>query len=360
MPPLRPMLARLVSEIPEHLIYEPKFDGFRCIVFRDGEEVELTSRNERPFNRYFPELVDAVKGQLPQRCILDTEIVVRTASGADPDAAPVLDFEALQLRLHPAASRVALLSREIPASLIAFDLLALGDISYLDRPFLERRAALERVLADAGPPIFRSPSTDSVELAREWFVQFEGAGLDGVIAKAPDGPYTPDQRTMFKVKHERTADCVVAGFRWHKSGPVVGSLLLGLYDASGAFQHVGVAASFSAARRAELLEELEPYRLGAGEPHPWATSHSPERVPGGSPSRWSRDRDHSWEPLRPELVAEVGYDHLEGPQRAPRFRHVTHFRRWRPDRDPRSCTFAQLEQPIAFDLDKILGSMEAG
>ncbi|MGH2770828.1 MAG: ATP-dependent DNA ligase [Actinomycetota bacterium] len=352
MPPLRPMLARLVSEIPEHLIYEPKFDGFRCIVFRDGKEVELGSRNERPLTRYFPELVAAAKDQLPQRCVLDAEIVVRTNQG--------LDFEALQLRLHPAASRVALLSREIPASLIAFDLLALDDTSYLDRPFLERRAMLGRALAHAGPPIFRSPSTSSIEAAREWFSRFEGAGLDGVIAKAPEAPYAPDRRIMFKVKHERTAECVVAGFRWHKSGPVVGSLLLGLYEDAEVLHHVGVAASFALARRSELLEEIAAHRLRPGESHPWVASGSHERIPGGSPSRWNRERDHSWEPLRPELVAEVGYDHLEGAQRAPRFRHVTHFRRWRPDRDPHSCTFEQLERPVAFDLDEVFSTGDSG
>ncbi len=356
MPPLRPMLAKLVSEIPERLIYEPKFDGFRCIVFRDGQEVELGSRNERPLTRYFPEVVAAVTDQLPQRCVLDTEIVIRTVPGEDPEGTPVLDFEALQLRLHPAASRVALLSRETPASLVAFDLLALDDTSYLDRPFLERRAALGRALAGVRPPIFRSPSTSSIELAREWFSRFEGAGLDGVIAKPPHAPYTPDQRAMFKVKPERTADCVVAGFRWHKKGPGVGSLLLGLYEDAAVLHHVGVAASFAMARRSELLEEIAPYRLHPGEPHPWVTSGFHERVPGGTPSRWNREKDHSWEPLRPELVAEVGYDHLEGTQRVSRFRHVTHFRRWRPDRDPRSCTFAQLERPATLNLDEVFSA----
>ncbi len=342
MPPVKPMLALSVPEIPEGMLYEPKFDGFRCIVFRDHDEVELGSRNERPLNRYFPDVVAAVKEYLPARAVVDGEIVVAWGSG--------LDFEALQQRIHPAASRVALLAQETPAAFIAFDLLAIDDERMMERPFSERRYALEAALEGSKPPVFLTPSTSSTELAREWFKAFEGAGLDGVIAKPGDIPYVPDKRLMFKIKHQRTADCVVGGFRWHKSGPVVGSLLLGLYDESGTLHHVGVAASFSAAQRKSLLADITPYRLGPGEHHPWAEWHGFERLPGGEPSRWNRDKDMSWEPLRPELVVEVGYDHMEGS----RFRHVAQFRRWRPDRDPRSCTFAQLEQPTHFDLADVL------
>jgi ATP-dependent DNA ligase len=341
LPPVKPLLARARDAIPAGMHYEPKFDGFRCIVFRDGDEVELGSRNERPLTRYFPEVVEAVRAQLPERCVIDGEIVVRHGEG--------LDFEALLQRIHPAASRIALLARETPASLVAFDLLALDDTSYLDRPFTDRRAALEVALADSRPPVFLTPSTDDVELAREWFRIFEGAGLDGIIAKPGDIPYAQDQRLMTKVKHDRTADCVVAGFRWHKSGPVVGSLLLGLYDDRGRLQHVGVAASFSKQRRAELVEELAPYRTEHGA-HPWEADSDVERRPGANVSRWNNAKDLSFEPLRPELVVEVAYDHMEGP----RFRHVAHFRRWRPDRDPRSCTYEQLERPVAFDLAEVL------
>ena len=342
MPPVRPMLALSVPQIPEGMLYEPKFDGFRCIVFRDGDEVELGSRNERPLNRYFPDVVTAVKRNLPSRCVLDGEIVVARGTG--------LDFETLQQRIHPAASRVALLAEETPAAFIAFDILALEDQRLMETPFSERREALAEALSTAQPPIFATPSTPSHQLAEEWFKAFEGAGLDGVIAKPADIPYVPDKRLMFKIKHQRTADCVVGGFRWHKSGPVVGSLLLGLYDDSGTLHHVGVAASFSADRRKSLLADIAPYRPRAGEAHPWSQWGGFERLPGGEPSRWNRDKDMSWEPLRPELVAEVAYDHMEGP----RFRHVAQFKRWRSDRDPRSCTFAQLEQPAAFDLAEIL------
>lgn len=342
MPPVKPMLARSVAEIPEGMLYEPKFDGFRCIVFRDGEEVELGSRNERPLNRYFPELVDAVKVNTPLRCVIDGEVVV--AAGGS------LDFEALQQRIHPAASRVAMLAQQTPSAFIAFDLLALGEESLMDKPFYQRRAALEEALSSGGSPVFLTPATDSVQLAREWFRIFEGAGLDGIIAKPKDLPYVPDKRLMFKIKHQRTADCVVAGFRWHKSGPVVGSLLLGLYDEAGSLQHVGVAAAFRMTERKRLLEDLEGVRMAAGEPHPWHEWAEVNRVPGGSQSRWSQGKDMSWEPLRPELVAEVGYDHMEGS----RFRHVAQFKRWRPDRDPRSCTFEQLEQPVAFNLARVL------
>jgi ATP-dependent DNA ligase len=345
MPPVRPMLAKSVSILPEGMLYEPKWDGFRCIAFRDGDEVELGSRNERPLTRYFPEVAEAVRRELPPRCVVDGEVVVTGGNG--------LDFEALQQRIHPAASRVELLARETPALLIAFDLLALDDRSLLERPFAERRAALEAAMSGAGDSIHMTTITDSFRLAERWFRLFEGAGLDGVVAKPRDLPYLPDQRVMFKVKHERTADCVVAGFRWHKSGPVVGSLLLGLYDEQDRLQHVGVSASFPMARRRELLDELAPYRPEAGEEHPWLGTVSPERVPG-TISRWNAKKDLAWEPLRPELVVEVAYDHMEGR----RFRHTAQFRRWRPDRDPRSCNYEQLERPATFDLADVLSGGE--
>jgi ATP-dependent DNA ligase len=341
MPPVKPMLAKSVSIMPEGMLYEPKWDGFRCVVFRDGDEVELGSRNERPFTRYFPEVAQAVREQLPRRCVVDSEIVVIRDGN--------LDFDALQQRIHPAASRVDLLARETPATLIIFDLLALGDDSLMERPFAERRAALDAALAGVRAPVHLTQSTDSTKLAQRWFRVFEGAGLDGIVAKPPDLPYVQDQRVMFKVKHVRTADCVVAGFRWHKSGPVVGSLLLGLYDGDR-LQHVGVAASFPMERRRELLDELAPYRLGQGDPHPWLGTVTSERIPGGEPSRWNAKKDLSWEPLAPRLVVEVGYDHMEGN----RFRHTAQFKRWRPDRDPRSCTYEQLERPTAFDLVDVL------
>lgn len=344
MPPVKPMLARAVPDIPAGMAYEPKWDGFRSIIFRDGDEVEIGSRNQRPMTRYFPEVVEAARAQLPRRCVVDGEIVV--AHGGQ------LDFEALQQRIHPAKSRVDLLAWETPAWFVGFDLLALDGDGYVDRPFRERRAALEEALRGVGPPVFLTPITDDVRVAREWFRMFEGAGLDGVVAKPLDLLYVPDQRVMYKVKHLRTADCVVAGFRWHKSGPVVGSLLLGLHDDAG-LQHVGVVASFTAKRRRELLDEIAPYRLDSLDGHPWAAwaaGAGPDRMPGGVPSRWSRDRDLSWEPLRPELVAEVSYDHMEGA----RFRHTTQLVGFRPDREPRSCTYAQLERPVSFDLAEIL------
>ena len=343
MPPVRPMLAKAVPELPEGMLYEPKWDGFRCIAFRDGDEVELGSRNERPLTRYFPELVAAVRRELPRRCVVDGEVVIARGAG--------LDWEALLQRIHPAASRVELLARETPALLVAFDLLALGDRSLLAQPFVERRVELEAVLGGARAPVHRTAVTGSLALARRWFQMFEGAGLDGVVAKPADLPYLPDQRAMFKVKHERTADCVVAGFRWHKSGPVVGSLLLGLYDDDdGRLQHVGVAASFPMTRRRELLDELAPYRDLGGGGHPWLGAVAPGRIPGEL-SRWNAKKDLSWEPLRPELVVEVAYDHMEGR----RFRHTAQFRRWRPDREPASCTYEQLERPAGFDLADVLG-----
>jgi ATP-dependent DNA ligase len=349
MPPLGPMLAKSVKEIPEgDYLYEPKWDGFRCIVFRDGDEVELSSRGERPLTRYFPEVVDAVKANLPARCVVDGEVVV--ASGDR------LDFGALQQRIHPAKSRVDLLAEQTPGAFIAFDLLAVGDESLLGADFAVRRERLEQALAEAGAPVFLTPATDDVAVAREWFEVFEGAGLDGLIAKPTTGGYQPDVRAMFKIKHERTADCVVAGYRWHKSGPVVGSLLLGLYDDSGSLQHVGVSASFPMKRRAELVEELAPYALDDVSGHPWgawaeAEAHEKNRLPGAV-SRWNAKKDLSFVPIRPDLVVEVAFDHMEGN----RFRHTAQFRRWRPDREPQSCTYEQIERPVRFDLAEILST----
>jgi ATP-dependent DNA ligase len=343
MPPVSPMLSKAVPDVPVgDYLYEPKWDGFRCIVFRDGDEVELGSRNERPFSRYFPELIEAAKAELPPRCVLDGEIIMIRGDR--------LDFDTLQQRIHPAQSRVRLLAAETPASFVAFDLLALGDEALLETPFRERRARLERALADAKPPIHLTPVTTDPATAREWFSVFEGAGLDGVVAKPADLPYLPDQRAMRKVKHERTADCVVAGFRWHKSGPVIGSLLLGLYNDAGDLQHVGVIGSFPMARRAELVAELAPLREDAIETHPWrhwaeAMAHESNRLPGAV-SRWNAKKDLSWEPLRPERVVEVRYEHMEGD----RFRHTARFVRWRPDREPRSCTYEQLDEPVKYDL----------
>ncbi len=350
MPPVRPMLAKLSRELPEDegLVYEPKWDGFRCIVFRDGDEVELGSRNERPLTRYFPELAGPIRATLPERCVLDGEVVIATDRG--------LDFEALLQRIHPAESRIRLLAKDTPASFVAFDLLGLGDDDLRERPFAERRALLETALAGARPPLHLTPATDDPAVAAEWFDRFEGAGLDGVVAKRLDLPYRENERVMLKVKHQRTADCVVAGFRWHKSGGVVGSLLLGLYDDEGTLHHVGVAAAFSMARRRELVDEIAPLRQGALEGHPWAGWTSPEeswggRMPGGQ-SRWNAKRDLSWEPLRPERVAEVAFDHLQGD----RFRHATQFQRWRPDRDPRSCTYSQLETVVPEELAAVFGA----
>jgi ATP-dependent DNA ligase len=346
MPPVKPMLAKSVADVPDGagFLYEPKWDGFRCIVFRDGDEVELGSRNEKPLTRYFPDVVAAVKAQLPERCVVDGEIVIASGKG--------LDFEALLQRIHPAASRIALLAGSTPASFIAFDLLAEGDESLMDEPFAVRRARLELALATSAAPVHLTPATDDAAVARDWFTVFEGAGLDGVVAKPSSLPYTPDKRVMLKVKHARTADCVVAGFRWHKTGPVVGSLVLGLYDDAGELQHVGVAASFPMTRRKELVEELAPYRLQGDEDHPWTGEVTSERAPTSSAgSRWNRDKDLSFEPLRPELVAEVAYDHMEGA----RFRHTAQFRHFRPDRDARSCTYDQLQRPVRFDLGTVLG-----
>ena len=347
MPPVGPMLAKSVKKIPEgDYLYEPKWDGFRCIAFRDGDEVELSSRGEKPLTRYFPEVVEAVRANLPQRCVVDGEVVIATGDR--------LDFDALLQRIHPAKSRVDRLAAETPASFIAFDLLAVDDESLMQAPFAERRKRLEVLAADAGAPVFLTPSTEDIDLAHRWFEVFEGAGLDGVIAKPSTGGYQPDVRAMFKIKHERTADCVVAGYRWHKSGPVVGSLLLGLYDDTGSLQHVGVSASFPMKRRQELVEELAPYAVEDATGHPWsawaeAEAHEKSRLPGAV-SRWNAKKDLSWVPLRPELVVEVAYDHMEGS----RFRHTAQWRRWRPDREPGSCTYEQLERPVRFDLADIL------
>lgn len=346
MPPVSPMLAKSVKEIPDVGHVEPKWDGFRTIVFRDGDLVELGSRNERPMTRYFPELVEALRANLPERCVVDGEIVLVRGGR--------LDFDALQQRIHPAASRVRLLAEQTPVSFVAFDLLALGDDDLTGRPFAERRALLEQALAAASDPVFITPATGDLAVAREWFERFEGAGLDGVVAKPLDGTYQPDKRTMFKIKHERTADCVVAGYRWHKTGGIVGSLLLGLYGDDGRLQHVGVAASFPMARRRALVDELAPYVVTDLSQHPWGewadqAAHLGGRLPGAV-SRWSAGKDLSFVPLRPELVVEVAYDHMEGD----RFRHTAQFRRWRSDRTPESCTYEQLEAPAGLDLAEIL------
>ncbi|MGH9128007.1 MAG: ATP-dependent DNA ligase [Acidimicrobiales bacterium] len=394
MPPVAPMLAKLARELPSGSdrppgrvsgglgapggrgalgglgapggwVYEPKWDGFRSVVFRDGAEVELGSRNERPLTRYFPELVDALRSSLPERCVMDGEIVIAGPAG--------LDFDALLQRIHPAASRVALLAVRTPASFVAFDLLALGDLDLRPLAFAERRAALEEVLAGSRSPVHLTPATTDRALAAQWFERFEGAGLDGVVAKPGGGVYLEGSRSWVKVKHERTADCVVGGFRWHRAGVGVGSLLLGLYDAAGTLHHVGVTASFTDVRRRELVDELAGYRLEDSVGHPWAWMPGPGatgpasgakpregapageqpagRRPGGQ-SRWSAGKDLSWEPLVPELVCEVAYDHLQGA----RFRHAATFRRWRADRAPQSCRYDQLEVAAPEVLSAVFGS----
>ncbi|MCX8454559.1 ATP-dependent DNA ligase [Paenarthrobacter ureafaciens] len=347
MPPVSPMLAKSVPNIPEVGHYEPKWDGFRTIVFRDGDDVILGSRNEKPMTRYFPELVEALKENLPEKCVVDGEIILISGNR--------LDFEGLQQRIHPADSRVRMLAEKTPSSFVGFDLLALGDEDLTARPFSERRAALEKALADAEPPVYVTPAVNDLERAQEWFVQLEGAGLDGVLSKPLDGTYQPNKRVMFKTKHERTADCVVAGFRWHKTADVVGSMLLGLYDDSGKLHHVGVVAAFPMAKRKAMVAELEPYQVEIAD-HPWGEWATQEtgaavgsRMPGAQ-SRWSAGKDFSFVPLRPELVIEVAYDYMEGD----RFRHTTQFRRWRPDRTPESCTYAQLEEPADYNLGEIL------
>ena len=345
MPPVSPMLAKSVPSIPPDSSYEPKWDGFRSICFRDLEQVELGSRNERPMTRYFPELVAAAKAELPARCVIDGEIVIATDHG--------LDFEALQQRIHPADSRVRMLAEKTPASFIAFDLLALGDDDYTIRQFTERRAALVDALAGSGPSMHVTPATTDRATAQRWFDEFEGAGLDGVVAKPLTVTYQPDKRVMFKIKHERTADCVVAGYRVHKSGgEAIGSLLLGLYQDDGALASVGVIGAFPMAERRRLFTELQPL-VTSFEDHPWnwAAHEAGERTPRKNEfSRWNAGKDLSFVPLLPERVVEVRYDHMEGE----RFRHTAQFNRWRPDRDPRSCTYAQLESPVTFSLGDIV------
>jgi ATP-dependent DNA ligase len=348
MPPVAPMLARLSADIPLGAYsYEPKWDGFRAIVFRDRDEVEIGSRNGRPMDRYFPEVVAAARAGLPERCVVDGEIVV-----PDP-ARGRLDFEALQQRIHPAESRVKLLAQRTPAHFVAFDLLALGDRDLTGEPFQERRRALEEALAGARSPIHLTPATPDTEVAGRWFDEFEGAGLDGVVAKPLDLSYQPGKRVMVKVKHVRTADCVVAGYRAYKADASgVGSLLLGLHESGGELVFVGVVGAFSAVRRRELLQELQPLvTTFDGHPWDWGEAGATARTPQSSAaSRWSAGKDLSFVPLRPERVVEVRYDHMEGD----RFRHTTQFVRWRPDRDPRSCTFTQLEEPARYDLSDVL------
>jgi ATP-dependent DNA ligase len=353
MPPVSPMLAKLTRELPTGAyLYEPKWDGFRCIVFRDGDEVELGSRNERPLTRYFPEVIDAIRQSLPPRCVVDGEVVVAGPRG--------LDFDALSQRIHPADSRVRMLSVKTPASFVAFDLLALGSDDLRTEGFGRRRAGLVDSLAGAAPPVHLTPATRDRAVAAGWFSRFEGAGLDGVVAKGVDLGYLEDKRVMWKVKHERTADFVVAGFRVHKSGEGIGSLMLGLYDDAGQLHHVGVIGAFSVARRQELVAELEPYRDLGSERHPWAdwaewaaagSVSSGRRLPGGA-SRWNATKDMTFEPLRPELVVEAAYEHLQGD----RLRHTAQFRRWRPDRDPRSCTYDQLEAVVPAELADVFGA----
>ncbi|MBM7509152.1 ATP-dependent DNA ligase [Nocardioides sp. 31GB23] len=368
MPPVRPMLAKSVKGVPDPekhggLSFEPKWDGFRCLVFKDGDEVELTSRNTKPLTRYFPELVTAAREQLPERCVLDGEVFVALPT---PDGGQRLEFEVLQERIHPAASRVDMLSEKTPAGFVAFDLLALGGESYVDRPFAERRAALEEALAHLSDPGAAGPchltrTTTDPAVAERWLEQFEGAGLDGVVAKPLGAAYVENARTMLKIKHERTADVVLAGMREHKTStperPLLGSLLLGLWsegDDGPVLQHIGVSASFTEKRRAELWDELSELACPIEE-HPWARWHegaiaNPDRVPG-TQSRWSAGKDLSFVPLRPERVLEVKYDHMEGR----RFRHTAHFKRWRDDRDPTSCGYEQLDEVTGYDLDQVLG-----
>jgi ATP-dependent DNA ligase len=357
-PPVKPMLAKATDTVPDQpgegppaWLYEPKWDGFRCIAFRDGDEVVLGSRNERPLTRYFPEVVEAVKAELPERCVVDGELVVaRVRDGSDR-----LDWEALSQRIHPAESRITKLAAETPAMLVTFDILALGDDDLMGLPLLERRERLLAAASGGGTSVHVTAATHDAVLAREWFSAFEGAGLDGVLAKPVDATYQPDVRALRKVKHHRTADAVVIGYRPHKSVEGIGSMLLGLYDVAGedegwpeslwgpagkGLRMVGAASAFSVARRKELLDELQPYRVGE------------DRVSPGEKNRWNARIDNSWVPLRPELVVEVEYDQMEGM----RFRHSARFKRWRPDREPRSCSYAQLEVPATYDLGKVLSS----
>jgi ATP-dependent DNA ligase len=353
-PPIEPMLAKLASELPPQggMLYEPKWDGFRALVFKDARSLFLQSRDLRPLDRYFPDLHDALLARLPKSCVLDGEIVIATRHG--------LDFDALQLRLHPAASRVAKLAKATPASFVAFDVLAVGRKNLMACSQAERRAQLEELLAEAKPPLHLTPVTRDRARAVDWLQRFEGAGLDGVVAKTDAAPYQPGKRAMIKVKHSRTADCVVAGFRYHKSGrDAVGSLLLGLYDDAGVLQHVGVTSSFTMTKRRALLTELAPLRRNAMRDHPWcewASAAAESRRMPGAQSRWSAGKDLSWEPLRPERVCEVKYDHLQGD----RFRHAATFLRWRPDKPPESCRYDQLETTPPYELADVLSSGSSG
>ena len=353
-PPLAPMLSSAADALPEGegWLFEPKWDGFRTLVFRDGDEILLQSRDEKPMNRYFPEIVAPLAAALPERCVLDGEIVIAGSAG--------LDFEALLLRIHPAESRVKLLASQTPASYVAWDLLAVGDEDLRETPLAERRKRLEKLLGSAKAPVHLSPATLDRALAEDWFRRFEGAGLDGVMAKRLDEPYRAGERTMIKVKHRRAADCVVAGFRWHKNGAgtMVGSLLLGLYDDKGTLHHVGVTAAFTTAVRKQLVADLAPLRENALAGHPWRewaqaqedANAKSQRLPGAT-SRWNRGKDRSWEPLRPQRVCEVAYDHMQGT----RFRHAAHFVRWRPDKRPKDCRYDQLEITPAYELERVFG-----
>jgi ATP-dependent DNA ligase len=345
MPPVEPMLAKSAAKVPAgEYLYEPKWDGYRCLVFRDGDEIDLGSRGGKSLTRYFPELTESLLAALPPRCVLDGEIVV-VVEGR-------LDFDRLSDRIHPAASRVRMLAEQTPASYVAFDVLALGEDDLTDRPFSERRAVLNLLIEPDDAHVHVTRATEDPALARDWFERFEGAGLDGVVAKPLSGRYLPGERAMVKVKHERTADAVVAGYRLHKNGPVVGSLMLGLYGADGVLNYVGGASAFTTARRAELIEELAPYLVTEGEPHPWldAPEDGEHRRPGAL-NRWNAGKDMSFLALRPELVCEVRYDQLQGD----RFRHNARFVRWRPDRTAESCRFDQLEVPADYDLADVLG-----
>jgi len=350
-PPIEPMLARIADALPPQgdVLFEPKWDGFRAIVFRGDDDLYIQSRDLKPLDRYFPELHEALLQRLPPRCVVDGEIVIATSHG--------LDFDALQLRLHPAESRIAKLSQSTPSSFVAFDLLAVAGASVMDAPQRERRARLESLLQGAAPPLHLTPVTSDRAVATRWLEEFEGAGLDGVVAKPLDTHYQPGKRAMLKIKHARTADCVVAGFRWYKdSQDAVGSLLLGLFDDAGALHHVGVTSAFTMATRRELVQLLEPLRKDALAHHPWRdwadeSAHASTRMPGGQ-SRWSAGKDLSWEPLRIERVCEVKYDHLQGD----RFRHATHFLRWRPDKPPKACRYDQLEITTPYELQKVFGA----
>ena len=354
-PPIEPMLAKLADAIPDGdgFLFEPKWDGFRAIVFRGDDDVYIQSRDSRPLDRYFPELHDELLEKLPPGCVVDGEIVIATMSG--------VDFDALQLRLHPAASRVAKLAAVSPSSFVAFDLLAVDGENIMERTQVERRGALERLLKHAKPPLHLTPITRDPQIARDWHKRFEGAGLDGVIVKPVDGTYQPGKRTMIKVKHARTADCVVAGFRWYKDhDDAIGSLLLGLYDDKGTLHHVGVTSSFTLAKRKALAKELEPLREDALTNHPWsdwarADAHGTQRMPGGQ-SRWSAGKDLSWEPIRLERVCEVKYDHMQGD----RFRHAAVFLRWRPDKPPEDCRYDQLEVTTAYELEQVFAGGTSG